>query len=1042
MNITAQAHESALSRPENSNRTVISMLAVAMLFFVVSGFAALIYQSVWSTYLGLILGHAAYAQALVLSIFMGGMAIGSWLASRVAVPPARLILAYGLIEVLIGLLGLFFHREYLWLAELSINHVLPLTQSATPALVWQWASGALLVLPQSILLGMTFPILGAACVQGRTAPDSSVLGSLYFSNSIGAAFGALFATFVLVPLYGSPGALHVAGLLNVLIGAAAMLYSLWLRGAAVPSAGKPVPKARADSAAAPVSGLLRMMYLAAAITGATSFVYEIGWVRLLNLAMGSTQHSFELMLSAFILGLALGGLTIRRLGRSRIRDTVRAAGLAQVGMGVVTLLSLIVYAKSFGFVEWLIAATRPGTQGYTLYLFGSASLAMVTVFPAAFFAGMTLPLMTAAVLEGGHASDKIGKVYAANTLGAIIGVFLMIHVLIPLIGVRLSLGLAGLIDVFLGVVLIRLYSQKPHRVLYLASLLVALFAAALAQTVGKVPLGALASGVFRAGRADLSQIGFLVSYLRDGKTATVSLADAEIGLRTIATNGKVDAGIQMDESQPPSVDEVTMRMAAGLPLSAGRHFDKVAVIGFGSGLTTHTLLASEQVGSVDTIEIEAEMIRAARAFGKHNARAYQDPRSHLVVNDARTWFAMGNKQYDLIVAEPSNPWVSGVASLFTTQFYDEVAHHLKPDGLMVQWLQAYELSDPLLATMIAAVLVKFDHVDAFLTNSSDVLLVARQEAGAFPLFRSEWRGDALLAELGRDGIADAEAYKARWIIGTEGLRAYTWMFQAGPHSDFFPVVSLNAPESRFSQRSAEVLLGLANPTLPIQQMLGQRPELSGEGDLIAAHDSGKPNGKYLAVDRWLRARSMAKALAQGRLDADLLNDGASYQMLASLFALSEGCQSGAELQFWIDTLIEVGSMTLPVLSPEQSAPLFAADGWLHCQDLQGEQHRWLELMRAIGARNPEAMEGMAKALAAPGSAASPGARRYLVTALMLARLARGDNAGVESVESELGIDVGPQSSLYRLRGFLLAVSDLREGSVAATAGKSETLPSR
>ncbi|MGE3731548.1 MAG: spermine synthase [Lysobacterales bacterium] len=895
------------------------------------------------------------------------------------------------------------------------------------------------MLPQSILLGMTFPILGAACVHGRTASDSSVLGSLYFSNSIGAAFGALVATFILVPLYGSPGALHIAGLLNLLVGAAAMLYALALRRAPVPAVDKPMPVASTEHTATPVPGLLRMMYLAAAITGASSFVYEIGWVRLLNLAMGSTQHSFELMLSAFILGLALGGLTIRRLGRTRIRDTVRAAGLAQIAMGVATLLSMVLYARSFEFVQWLMEATRPGTAGYSLYLFGSASLAMVTVFPAAFFAGMTLPLMTASVLEAGHASDKIGKVYAANTLGAIIGVFLTIHVLIPLIGVRLSLGLAGLIDVFLGVVLVRLYSQRPHRALYLACLLITLVAAALAQTAGRVPANALASGVFRGGRADLAQTGFVASYLRDGKTATVSLADAENGLRTIATNGKVDAGVQMDESKPTSVDEVTMRMAAGLPLSARRWFDKVAVIGFGSGLTTHTLLLSEQVGSVDTIEIEAEMIRAARAFGKHNARAYQDPRSHLVVNDARTWFAIGNKQYDLIVAEPSNPWVSGVASLFTTQFYDEVAHHLKPDGLMVQWLQAYELSDALLATMIAAVLEKFDHVDAFLTNSSDVLLVARQEAGAFPLFQSEWRGASLLADLRRDGIADAEAYKARWIIGTEGLRAYQLMFQASPHSDFYPVVSLNAPESRFTKRSADALLGLAESPLPIQQMLGLRPELTGTGDLIAVGDSGKPNGKYLAVDRWLRAQSLAKALTQGRLNAEVLDGGAIYPILASLFALSEGCQSGPELSLWIDTLIEVGSATLPILSPGQGQSLFAADGWLRCEDRQGEQHRWLELMRAIGERNPKAMEQLAKGLAASGSTASPEAKRYLVTTLMLARLVQGNHVGVESAETDLGITVGPESWLHRLRGFLLALSDLREGAAQAapaTGGES------
>lgn len=1012
-----------------NGRTFI--LPVSMAFFVVSGFAALIYQSVWSSYLGLVLGHAAYAQALVLSIFMGGMAIGSWLSSRVRYGSAKLVLAYGVIELVIGLLGLLFHSEFVLLSDFSMNHVLPGTSSALMALIWQWCSGAALVLPQSILLGMTFPILGAACVSNRDASDSSVLGSLYFSNSIGAAFGALVATFLLMPAMGTPGALRVAGVLNVLIGVAAILYAR--SGRAVQSDDSPAAAANVPAdqpaAVAPDRRILVVMLWAAGITGATSFVYEIAWVRMLNLAMGSTQHSFELMLSAFILGLALGGLAVRRWTRKGIADVVRAAALAQVAMGVATLICLVFYARSFGFIEWLISASKPSVEGYSLYLFGSASLSLLVVTPAAFFAGMTLPLMTAAVIGAGHGSDKIGKVYAANTFGAIVGVFLTIHLLVPLMGVRLSLIFAAMVDVFLGVVLIRMYSQSVGRVTYLLSLAITVIAFALSQTIGRVTPEQQASGVYRGGSARAGHSDDHVVYIKDGKTATISLRDTTNGVRAISTNGKVDASVQMDPARERTSDEVTMAMAASLPLASRRDFEHAAVIGFGSGLTTHTLLGASSIKQVDTIEIEAEMVMAARAFGQFNERAYKDPRSNIVINDARTFFASGNKHYDLIISEPSNPWVSGVASLFTVEFYEEAKRHLNPKGVLVQWVQAYELSDPLLATMISAVLDKFTYVDVFVTNSSDLLLVARQEADAFPMGFDQLQGDAWLAELSKNGLASPEAYWVRKLADTEGLRAYTRIYGDRPHSDFFPEVSLKGPEARFRNEVTRAMLALADPILPVQQMANHRPEISATPKLFEGNA-----GLFAPVVRaQLRAAVLRAAWQTGEINYNALQAyPETLEWLPPLVQLSQQCRVGAELTLWIDSLVNVSSLSLPSLPPEQSAPLFAPDAlWLGCKDEASEQAQWTQFVAAVAKRDAAAMEQHASTLLKrQGTAASASARQYLVLSVMLARLAQGNNAGVESAESDFGVQIANLSSLPMMRAYLLALSDVREGSSA------------
>src|SRR5690606_6643767 len=194
--------------------------AAVLALFVVSGFAGLVYQSLWSHYLGLVLGHAAYAQSLVLAIFMGGMALGAWGAARLGLRWRRLVMAYAVAEAVIGILGLVFHPVFLGYTGLS-ERLLGVLGDGLLAQVYPWLSAALLILPSCILLGATFPLLSAGWIRARQGQDARVLGGLYFANSLGAAAGALAATFLLLPRLGMPGALVVAGVANLLVAAAA-----------------------------------------------------------------------------------------------------------------------------------------------------------------------------------------------------------------------------------------------------------------------------------------------------------------------------------------------------------------------------------------------------------------------------------------------------------------------------------------------------------------------------------------------------------------------------------------------------------------------------------------------------------------------------------------------------------------------------------------------------------------------------------------------------------------------------------------------------
>src|ERR1700722_4964784 len=656
--------------------------------FAVSGFTGLIYESIWSHYLKLFLGHAAYAQSLVLAIFMGGMAVGSWFVAHYSLRVRRLLLTYAVVEGLIGVLGLGFHPLFLAASDFSFAIAIPALPSAGWIQAYKWSLGAVLILPQSILLGMTFPLISGSIIRRWPDRPGETLAALYFTNSLGAAVGVLVSGFVLIDAVGLPGTIRVAGLLNV-----ALALVIWVQ---VRAKAEPDPPAVGAAVRLTKDSWARWLTLAAGLTGAASFMYELGWIRMLSLVLGSSTHSFELMLSAFIFGLAFGGLYVsRRI--DRIRDPVAYVARVLVAMGALAALTLPAYNLTFDFMAWFLRSFARTAGGYASFNLISQLIAALIMIPATFCAGMTLPLLTNELMRRGTGERAIGTIYSANTFGAIVGVLLTIHVLMPLIGVKgvILAGAAIHMALRLSRLLARQRSLSRRSALALAGCVGAF---GFALLVVKLDPLRMTSGVYRTGSATLPE-GASVIYLRDGKTATISLVEKN-GIVTIATNGKPDAGIQMGPGEP-TVDESTMVLAAAIPLSMQPHPVRVANIGFGSGLTPHTLLTSGLLTRLDSIEIEPFMVQAARkGFSPRIDNVFQDARSHIVYEDAKTFFGSARQPYDLIVSEPSNPWVSGVATLFSDEFYERITHHLTPDGYFVQWMQVYETNIGILASVV------------------------------------------------------------------------------------------------------------------------------------------------------------------------------------------------------------------------------------------------------------------------------------------------------------------------------------------------------
>lgn len=984
---------------------------VLLLLFVLSGFAGLIYQSIWSHYLGLVLGHAAYAQTLVLAIFMGGMALGAWLASRWSAQWRNLILAYAIVELAIGVMGLVFHGLFLGYTEFSQQTVLPALTNTTVAHVYQWVSASVLILPQCILLGATFPLLSAGLLRSSEEGAGEVLGGLYFSNSIGAAGGALLTTFLLLPMVGMPGAVLTAGLLNILV--ALIAWGVWKSLNQRPTTQGARKFATKNARDPDFHRLSLVLFASAFVTGGTSFIYEIGWVRLLNQALGTTIHSFELMLAAFILGLAFGGLWVRKRA-ARIADAIAYAGWAQIFMGVAALLSLVAFSQSFRWVGWLMQALARTDHGYALFNVGGAAVSLLVMFPAAFFAGMTLPLFTLALLKRGGGEQVIGRVYAANTLGAIAGVLLMMHVLTPLIGVRLGIMLAAVADAALGLYLIRLIRPASHTAGYAFGAGLTGVTLAVVIWAGQVDPRQQVSGVFRTGLTELPG-RVEVPFLKDGKTATVSVMQLGDGRVAISTNGKPDAAIMMAENETPADDEVTMVMAGTLPYVHHAEPNRIAVIGWGSGLTTHTLAGNPAAQSIETIEIERVMHEGAKLFGARVARAYEDERSEVKFEDARTYFSTGNRRYDVVVSEPSNPWVSGVASLFTKEFYRFVKNHLEHDGVLVQWLHAYELNDQLFGTMVAALLSEFPNTELYVTNSSDLIFVAHKGARAEPNW-SVLDEEPLSSELRRVGLVTKADFDIRRVGGPRVLATYVRHLGARPYSDFYPTVALNAPRSRFKKEIADSLVGLVDNGLPAL-------------DILDGRRIGTPaDVKGVATERYSNASRLADSIRVALVQGDVARLGATPNLanyVGSLRNESSSSISQAGVTYWSELVANVADSTIGLLPANQQEQLWINPSWIDLSKQPELVQALMQVYAAAAARDAARMYQHAHALLnrADSKELSPYAREQALIIAQLGAVGAGVTDQVATLDRTYGGDIPPSTRFEYLRGYLLAWAD-------------------
>jgi spermidine synthase len=980
--------------------------------FALSGFAGLIYESIWTHYLKLFLGHAAYAQALVLAIFMGGMAIGSWIASARSGRWRNLLRAYALTEGIIGVFALVFHEVFRGATALAFDAVLPRLAGTPWAIVaFKWTLASALILPQCVLLGMTFPLMTAGVLRAYREQPGRSLAMLYFTNSIGAAIGVLVSGFVLVRFVGLPGTVRIAGLLNIAV--AAIVWRRFGR-----AAGDGAAPAEAGAGALRLDRTLAAYLLVSFVTGASSFVYEIAWIRMLSLVLGSSTHAFEVMLSAFILGLALGGLFIQRR-IDGMASAPRTLAIVQVAMGLLALATLPLYGSTFGAMRWLLAVLPRTDGGYTLFNLASNGIALAVMLPATFCAGMTLPLITFQLLRLGRGEGAIGAVYASNTVGAIVAVFLATHLGMPLLGLKGLLTAGAALDLALGVA-IAWAAAGAFRTRRWPAALSAASVGAVALTLVAVQLDTrlMASGVYRLGKLLDPAINRVVLH-RDGKTASVDLVATDPGYISIITNGKSDASAAMRPGLTPTLDEPTMILAAVVPMALHPEARTAAAIGFGSGMTTHTLLSNPRLASVDTIEIEEEMPKAARAFRPLNELAYVDPRSHIHLDDAKTFFSTHDRRYDLIVSEPSNPWVSGVAGLFSEEFYQLARRHLNEGGLFVQWIQLYEIDVELLSSVLKALGDNFSDYAVYAANDNDAIVVARNGPLGDPS-PEILRLPGLASSLQRTRVAGVQDIEVRKIGTRKAWEGLVRSYAIAPNSDYAPVLDQNAARTRFLQASAAPLLVFARYPLPTLEILAESrrpyvlttvtPALYFDGSR-RAWQAELLRDLALAPDHPERVRSLAPQAARAA---------------APLVAWRRDCRG----PFPLESFLSVAERVVPNLTTAELATLWAPLVEPACAaHLEPLDRAWVEFVRAVSARDARGIAVTSRDLLDGAQGLAPETVSYLVAAGMLGSIVQGETSAAERLWLQYGPSIAGDDKLL-LRGL---AAQCRRAAVRASA---------
>lgn len=752
-------------------------MRLALLLFFLSGFCGLVYEVVWLRQLSLSFGGTLPAVSTVLAAFMAGLGLGALVAGRVGDRLRRPLRTYCLMEVGVGVLGLgltavFFHLE-------GLARLLEWASGGSPGLLVTGrvlASFVLVVLP-TMLMGATLPVLTAALV--RLEPGLVlVVSRLYGFNTTGAVVGCLAADLVLIPYLGVAQAAVVAAMINFLV--AFLGYRAWREEAPPLAEGEPADEDNADpSASSDASECADRPRLwlwwwgaLALLSGACSLALEVFLTRILLSLTGSRIYAFSAMLAVFLAGLAAGSLLLASRmipARGRPASLLRPALLTALsGVGVFVALGVCLRLKQ---VMALVAMVVPD-PGYGYYSPFQALVvsALVMLLPTVGL-GAIFPVVIHLFKEHGAsrgASPAVGRVYALNTVGCIIGSLAGTFVLLPGLGTQFGLILVGSVLTAAGVVMLWLRAGPRQTGLGLRAGLTAGFVV-LVVLAWQVPPRTLAHEIYIQ---DVHARGSRLLHFQEGINETVMVTEKmDLGrpaYRRLITNRESMSTTEM-------LAQRYMKLMAHLPVLFSPSPRKALLICYGVGNTLHGLTRHESLERIWVVDISSEILSLSDHFARTNHGAIHDPRVRTRAADGRHFLVTTDERFDVITAEPPPPAARGVVNLYSLEYYQLVRRRLAPGGAFAQWLPVKQLPPWEALTLIKAFVEAFPHATLWSGESSELILLGsdRPLKQSLPRLLARTRRPALARDLRSIGVQDAFDLLATLTMNDATLRRRT-----------------------------------------------------------------------------------------------------------------------------------------------------------------------------------------------------------------------------------------------------------------------------
>ncbi len=670
--------------------------------FVGSGCSALIYEIVWFQSLQLVVGASAISLAVLLTIFMGGMCLGSLLFPMLV--PARWhpLGVYASLEFMIGALAIALIYTMPYVEHFYVERVGP---GNTGVLLRAIVAGVCL-LPPTLLMGATLPAIARWFENNQHS--TARIGMFYSANIFGAVIGCLGAAFYLLRLYDIVTATFVAVTINFLVAVAGWVMSLTLPNQLQSDSDAPQTES-------PIYGW-SVSHVAIALSGFSALGAEVVWTRELSLLLGASVYTFSLILAVFLIGLGIGS----GLGAAWARNN-RQPGIAfawcQIGAALSAAWAAWMMARSLPY--WPIDPSLSSSPWFGFQL--DIVRVMWAVFPAALFWGISFPLALANATRGQDPAKLVASVYAANTLGAIIGALLFTWIAVPRFGIQRAQQLLVCAPLVAAILLLVFCGQSikdliQRKAAICFGVLAGIFVIAY---IPSPPLGLAAYGRYLVTWYD--EPDYL--YAADGLSASIAVSEFKNGARNFHVSGKVVAS-----SEP--LDMRLQRMLGHLPALICKEPKSVLVVGCGAAVTAGTFVVHPSIERIVICEIEPLIPRAAgEFFAVPNHNVIHDPRVEVVLDDARHFMLVTDEKFDVITSDPIHPWVKGAAALYTKEYFDLCKEHLKQGGVITQWVPLYESSLSAVKSEVATFFASFPHGSLWCNDDSgdgyDMVMLAQ-----------------------------------------------------------------------------------------------------------------------------------------------------------------------------------------------------------------------------------------------------------------------------------------------------------------------------